>query len=90
MNKTEFISTVATKTELTKKDTTATFDAMLETIKETLVKGDSVSFIGFGTFSTAKRKARTTRNPATGGTINLPETTIAKFKAGKVLKEAVK
>lgn len=90
MNKTEFIDAVASKAELTKKDAAAALDATLETITEALSKGDSVQFIGFGTFSTSKRAAREGVNPSTGAKIQIAETTAAKFKVGSKLKEAVK
>ena len=90
MNKAELISTVADKAGLTKKDTGAVVEAMLETITETLASGDSVSFIGFGTFSTSKRAAREGINPSTGAKIQIAESTVAKFKVGAKLKEAVK
>ncbi len=89
MNKAEFIEAVSTKTGLTKKDTSSAVDAILETITETLVKKDSVSFIGFGTFSTAPRAARTAKVPGTDRTVEVAATTVAKFKVGKALKEAV-
>lgn len=90
MNKSEFIDAVASKTGLTKKDAGAALDAALETITEALSKGDSVSFIGFGTFSTSKRAARSGVNPSTGAKIQIAESTVAKFKVGAKLKEAVK
>ena len=89
MNKIEFIDAVASKTGLTKKDTKAAVEAVLETITETLAKKDSVSFIGFGTFSTAARAAREARVPGTTRKVQLSATTVAKFKVGKALKEAV-
>ena len=90
MNKADFIDVVAEKTGLSKKDTKAALEASLETITETLVKGDSVSFIGFGTFCTSQRAERTARVPGTGAEIKVPATTVVKFKVGKALKEAVK
>lgn len=90
MNKNEFIDAVADKTGLTKKDSKAALDATLETITEVLSKGDSVSFIGFGTFSVAKRAARTARVPGTGAEVKVPETTVVKFKVGKALKDSTK
>jgi DNA-binding protein HU-beta len=90
MNKAEFIDAVAEKTELSKKDIKATLDSALETITETLANGDSVSFIGFGTFSTAQRAERTARVPGTGAEVKVPATRVAKFKVGKALKDAVK
>ena len=89
MNKIEFIDAISTKTGLTKKDTKTVVDAALETITETLAKKDSVSFIGFGTFSTAGRAAREARVPGTDKTVKVAATTVAKFKVGKALKEAV-
>ena len=90
MNKAEFIDAVAAKTGLSKKDTKAALEASLETITETLAKKDTVSFIGFGTFSTSDRAARVARVPGTGAEVQVPATTVAKFKVGKALKEAVK
>ena len=89
MNKTEFIDEVAVKTGLSKKDAKGEVDAVLEVITEALVKKDSVSFIGFGTFSTAERAARVAKVPGTDKTVNVPATTVAKFKVGKSLKEVV-
>ena len=89
MNKIEFIDAISTKTGLTKKDTKAAVDAVLETITETLAKKDSVSFIGFGTFSVKARNARTAKVPGTDKTVDVPATTVAKFKVGKALKDAV-
>ena len=89
MNKIEFIDAISTKTGLTKKDTKAVIDAALETITETLAKKDSVSFIGFGTFSTSARAAREATFKVTTRKVQLSATTVAKFKVGKALKEAV-
>lgn len=89
MTKAEFISKVAHGSGLTKKDATAATDAVIATITDILRQGDTISFIGFGTFSTAKRAARTARVPSTGKTIQVPATKVAKFKVGKNLKEAV-
>ncbi len=89
MKKAEFIDAVATKTELTKKDVNAVVDAALETITEALTAGKSVSFIGFGSFSTAPRAARTARVPGTDRVVEVPATTAVKFKVGKQLKDTV-
>ncbi len=89
MKKAEFIQIVAGKAGLSKKDTNAALDAMLDTITEALAEGKSVSFIGFGTFSTAPRAARKARVPGTNKVVNVPATTAVKFKVGKKLKEAV-
>lgn len=89
MNKAEFIDAVAEKAGLSKKDAKGAVDAALETLTEALSKGDSVSFIGFGTFSTADRAERTARVPGTGKEVKVPATRVAKFKVGKALKDSV-
>ena len=89
MKKAEFIDAVASKAGLTKKDVNAVVDAALETITEALKGGKSVSFIGFGSFSTAPRAARTARVPGTDKVVEVPATTAVKFKVGKQLKDAV-
>ncbi len=89
MNKAEFIDAVAEKAGLSKKDAKGAVDAALDTLTEALSKGDSVSFIGFGTFSTADRAERTARVPGTGKEVKVPATRVAKFKVGKALKDAV-
>lgn len=90
MNKQQFIAQVADKNTMTKKDATAAVEAVLSTITDALANGESVQFIGFGTFSTSKRAAREGINPSTGDKIQIAETVSPKFKAGSKLKEAVK
>lgn len=89
MKKAEFIQAVAEKAGLSKKDSLKAVDAALETIKTALTAGGSVSFIGFGTFSTADRAARKARVPGTKKVIDVPASKAVKFKVGKKLKEAV-
>jgi len=89
MKKSEFVDIVAEKSSLTKKDAKIAVDSVLETITETLTKGDSVNFIGFGTFSTTIRAARETKVPGTEKIVQIPETRVVKFKTGKQLKESV-
>ncbi|MCT7578620.1 HU family DNA-binding protein [Aliarcobacter butzleri] len=89
MNKNEFIDAVAEKSGLTKKDSKIAVDAVLDTLTEALSKKETVAFIGFGTFTTASREARVAKVPGTDKTVNVPATTVAKFKVGKALKEAV-
>ncbi len=89
MKKADLIQAIAEKTGLSKKDTAATIDAALEVIEEALVDGKSVSFIGFGTFTTSERAARTARVPGTDRVVEVPATRAVKFKVGKKLKEAV-
>jgi len=89
MKKAEFVQAVAEKAGLSKKDTEAVIDAALETITEALAAGKSVSFIGFGTFSTAERAARKAKVPGTDRIVDVPATRAVKFKVGKNLKDAV-
>ena len=90
MNKAELVARIAEKTGLRKKDTEVALDAVLETIEEALAEGESVRLIGFGTFETRKRKARTGRNPQKPATvISIPASKAPVFKAGKSLKDAV-
>ena len=89
MKKAEFIQVVAEKAGLSKKDTNAALDAMLETVTEALASGKSVSFIGFGSFSTVKRAAREARVPLTGKKVQIPARNAVKFKVGKTLKDSV-
>ena len=89
MNKSEFIQAMAEKSGFTVKDATAALNATLEVIQESLQKGESVSFVGFGTFEVKKRAARTGRNPQTKQPVEIPASKAPSFKAGKPLKEAV-
>ena len=88
MNKSEFIQAMAEKSDLSVKDATAALNATLETIQESLRKGEPVSFVGFGTFE-KERAARTGRNPRTKQPVEIPASKAPSFKAGKSLKEAV-
>jgi len=89
MNKAELIDAVATSANLTKTDAGDAVDAVFDSISKSLSGGQSVSLVGFGTFSVSDRAARTGRNPRTGETINIAATRVPKFKAGKGLKDAV-
>ena len=89
MNKTELIDAIAKETGLSKKDSGKAVDAFVDTVTKALKKKDKVQLIGFGTFETAKRAARTGKNPQTGAAIKIPASIAPKFKAGKALKDAV-
>ena len=89
MNKADLVSSVAEKTELTKKDAEKAVNAIFQSIEESLAKGDKVQLVGFGTFETKERAARIGRNPRTGEEIKIPATKVPGFKAGKALKESV-
>ncbi len=90
MNKTELVNAVAKSADLSKAAAAKAVDAVLESVTDTLAKGDKVTLIGFGTFETRKRSARTGRNPQTGKEIKIAASTVPAFKAGKKLKDAVK
>lgn len=89
MNKTDLVTAVAEKTELAKKDVEKAVNAVFASIEEALAKGDKVQLVGFGTFEVKNRAARTGLNPQTKEPIQIPESKVPTFKAGKVLKEAV-
>ena len=89
MNKTELIAAVAAKTGLTKKDAECVINATVETITDSLVKGDKVQVSGFGIFEVKAREARVGRNPRTKETIQIPATRLPAFKASKTLKDTI-
>lgn len=89
MNKAEFVAAVADHAELSKADAAGAVDAVIEVIKKALKKGDTITLVGFGTFSVRKRAARQGRNPQTGATIKIKASKNPAFKAGKALKDAV-
>ena len=90
MNKAELIGYVADAAGLSKSSATAAVEAVIGGITKALKDGESVSLVGFGTFSVVDRAARTARNPRTGETIQVGPSRAPKFKAGKALKDAVK
>jgi len=89
MNKTELVTAIAEKSELTKKDSEKALKAFTEVIAEELKKGEKIQLVGFGTFEVSNRAARTGKNPQTGAAIDIPASKAPKFKAGKALKETV-
>ena len=88
MNKGDLIDVVA-KTTCSKAEAGKAVDAFIEAVKKALKKGEQVTLVGFGTFSVAKRSARTGRNPQNGKPIKIAAKKVPKFAAGKGLKEAV-
>jgi len=90
MNKQDIIAKIAKDTGLPKTTAAAALDSIIDGITRSLKKGDSVSFVGFGTFKVSNRKARLARNPQTGAAIKIPKRRVPRFSAGKVLKQAVK
>jgi DNA-binding protein HU-beta len=90
MNKADIVEQIAKDTGLSKTSAAAAVESLIGGITRSLKKGNNVSFVGFGTFKTANRKARTARNPQTGDAIKIPKRRVARFTAGKALKAAVK
>ena len=91
MTKSDFIDAVASRSGLSKKDAGVALDAVLDSVKDALQKGDEVAFTGFGKFSTANRAARTGVNPRNPTEkVHIPAATVPKFSAGSGLKSAVK
>jgi DNA-binding protein HU-beta len=89
MNKGELVSAIADSAEMTKADAGRAVDAFVAVVTKALKKGDTVSLIGFGTFSVRKRAARVGRNPRTGEDIKIKASKTPAFKAGKALKDGV-
>lgn len=89
MNKSELVDSIAKKSGLNKNQATDALNAFMETVGEALKNNDTISLIGFGTFSVKERKARTGRNPRTGKEIKIPASKVPNFKAGKNLKDNV-
>lgn len=89
MNKAELITSMAEKSKLTKKDAELALKALIESVEESLEKGEKVQLVGFGTFEIRERAAREGRNPRTKEVINIPATTVPVFKAGKEFKDKV-
>ncbi len=89
MNKAELIDAIADNADLSKAAAARALDSAIESITKALKKGDTVTLVGFGTFSVRKRAARTGRNPRTGETIKIKASKVPGFKAGKALKDAI-
>ena len=89
MNKQELVNAIANETGLSKKDTEATINSFVNVVSTALENKDKVQLVGFGTFETRERAARTGKNPQTGEPLNIPACTAPAFKAGKALKEKV-
>lgn len=89
MNKAELIEVAAKEAEISKAAAERALNAMVAAVVKAVSKGDSVTLVGFGTFKSAKRAARTGKNPKTGATIKIAATTVPKFTAGAAFKTAV-
>jgi len=89
MNREELISQMAQDAKTTKAAAKVALDSFLTSVSKTLKKGGRISLVGFGTFSTSKRNARSGRNPKTGETIQIKAKRVARFKPGKELSQLV-
>ena len=87
MNKSDLVAAIAAKTGATKKDAEASLNAFTDVVTESLVKGDKIQLVGFGSFEVRKRAARKGRNPQTKEEIKIPASKAPVFKAGKALKD---
>ncbi|MGQ7249617.1 nucleoid-associated protein HU-beta [Halomonas sp. V046] len=89
MNKSELIDAIAASADIPKAAASRALDAMVDSVTDSLKNGDSVSLVGFGTFTVKERAARTGRNPQTGQPIEISAAKVPSFKAGKALKDSV-
>ena len=89
MNRTELVDAIAVKADISKKDADAAVKAFIEVVSDELQNKGKVQLVGFGTFETSERAARTGRNPQTGAATKIKACTAPKFKAGKALKDKV-
>ncbi|MCJ7782342.1 MAG: HU family DNA-binding protein [Desulfobacterales bacterium] len=90
MTKAELIASIGKEAKVSKASAEKALNAFTASVTKALKKGDKLTLTGFGTFSVARRRARTGRNPQTGKEIKIPARRVAKFKAGNLLKGAVK
>ena len=89
MNKSELVNAMANETKLSKKDVELVLNSFVNTVSNELANNGKVQLVGFGTFETRKRAARTGLNPQTKEEIKIPACTVPAFKAGKALKDKV-
>ncbi|WP_230578126.1 HU family DNA-binding protein [Coxiella burnetii] len=85
MNKNELIEVIAQSADISKNAAGRALDAFVDSVTKSLQEGEDVVLVGFGSFTTSQRAARTGRNPQTGDTMQIPAATVARFKAGKKL-----
>ncbi|MBW5802790.1 HU family DNA-binding protein [Coxiella endosymbiont of Ornithodoros amblus] len=89
MNKNELIEIIAQSADISKNAAGRALDAFVDSVTKSLQEGEDVVLVGFGSFTTSQRAARTGRNPQTGDAMQIPAVTVARFRAGKKLKDAV-
>jgi DNA-binding protein HU-beta len=90
MTKEQMIAKIAQDARISKRQAAKVMKCFFDNVTANLKKGKKVSFVGFGSFTVSRRKARMGRNPQTGAKINIPATKVPHFRAGKMLKEAVR
>ena len=90
MTKHDIVERIAKEAGIPKTTAAAAVQSLIDAVTKSLKKGDPVSFVGFGTFKIANRKARTALNPQTGAPIQIPKRRVPRFSAGKALKQAVR
>ena len=90
MNRADLVTRIAKEADITRRQAEQALNALVSSVQEALSKGDSVTLVGFGTFSVMSRAARKGRNPQTGREIFIPASKTPKFKAGKSLREVIK
>ena len=89
MNRAELVEFLASKNDLTNAAAAAVLESFIETVQTAVKKGDAVQLVGFGTFKSAKRAARTGKNPSTGAALKIPASTVPKFVPGAKFKAVV-
>ena len=89
MNKGELVDLLAAKTKTTKKEASAFLDAFIDSVTRSVIDGDKVTLVGFGSFELREYKTRSGRNPKTGESMQIPAAVIPKFTAGKNFRDAV-
>ena len=89
MNKEELVQEITKKAKVTQKEAAEVLNSLVATVQKTVAKGEKVTLVGFGTFESRKRAARTGRNPQTGKEIKIAAKTVPAFSAGKKFKEMV-
>ena len=89
MNRAELVEILASKNDLSKTAANAVLETLIDTIQTAVKKGNAVQLVGFGTFKSPKRAARTGKNPSTGAAVKIPASTVPKFVAGAKFKAVV-
>ena len=87
MNKADLVRAIAAETDMTFRDSEAALKAFIDVVMQAVADGEKVSLVGFGSFHSITRKARTGRNPATGDQIDIPEKSVPKFTPGKEFRD---